>query len=460
MIELEFSIISYSKVLGKHPYGKMIGSISGDVIVNIERLPNLLSRNEFGEEITDALGAYVSGILINSDGVGLVVNTGNDFVELEFTSEHLLAVNISIPIKIKEIDLSKLTLQSQVKGKISIEITLEITFFPNIKLLASKGARQAIKLGKYAAKNAVTKGIRGVKIITRHGINAINRVVMARLEKIASKIAIDITLRGLTQIASLRKIVLGWVKWASRIAGVAGIYLDIYLSVQLQLENEVKRRGAKTQDFIAKNFRFGYASLLATMTEPERIAITKRDIFFEKGGKLQLLQEDPPDFINTVTVFAATGELTAPKSKVNDWVKKIEKNGPSFHVVEIKYLEIEVNELIAEAFNSYWVFHDYSGTRVQAKLKNANKMVDHARTLSYIAGEVAAYNEILSYIIASRGMLNDKGEVDLNTIWYDWDEILVAHQIHYGNSLNARLFKYIELAEKAGSYYPRVIPFR
>lgn len=461
MVEFEYAIISFTKLLHKSRYGKVVGSISGDVTVNIIELPTGINEDKFGEDVNIALGIYVlsGGLLVRSSGLRFVINTGSDYVELEFTREHLLAVNTTIPINIKKINLEDLPIVTDVKGVISLDINFEITFFPNLRLITSKASRQAIRAGKYAAKSAVIKGGKGLKFATKYGINAFHKTTMALLNSLAKKIAKKALLNGLTQSAALRSILAGWAKWIGRGIGAAGIYLDAYIIVQEQARTQVLLRGNETHAFLASGFRTGYAKMLVDMTRPSSL-ITEQPFFFDKTGNIQRLTEDSPNLLNTFEALVETGELIAPKSSVYNWRKTIENQGPKFQIFKLKLIELNYQDLIVEAFSSYWVFEPYKKSSSSKSQNVADKMIDHARKLSVAAGQIAAYQDIYTFLLATKGYPDAKGMIDYEKIWEDWDDIIVMHSSIYGADTNSRYFKYLELAEKSKSYYPKVLPFR
>lgn len=457
-LTLEFPLRSIERMLYKSKFGKVIGSVSGEMVIDIEKLPKSITESEFGENVNVAVVEYIlTGTqIISRSGFKFTIQTGSEYVSLEFTSEHLLSVNVSVPIEIAKLQLKDLPVETGAEGSVSLEIILEILFIPNYRSITKRGARKAIKQAAKSVKNVVTKSAKGVHVAVQFGLKALSKPLMMYLDSLGRKLAIKAIKLG-SQTAALKSIIRGYAKWLGRAAGVGGIVLDAYLIVQEELPKQVDRRGRETFEYLANRFTEAYANMLSIMTDSA--TISKRDGFHEIGGKIQRIVGNVPDMLKVYYSLLETGELKKPDVGAHDWIKKIEKSGPTFTQADTRYIDMVWEELFSEAFNTYWAFKDWDAYSNKKKRGNAYKMIQHANHLASAAGLAAAYHDILTFIVASGIYEDDNGQIDPDNIWEDWDGVMLLHHDLYGKNRQDRWFKYQKLAKKQRSLKPILLPF-
>lgn len=454
-IELEIDIASVRRLLFKHRFGKIIGTVGGEATLKFTP-PTDSDTEKAGRQLGDGIVEMLLSrrtVSLSRDSVGISI--AGDVVTIEFSKENIVSISFDVPINITRLDLSKLDTKQNVKGTAEISVVLSLEFIPDYRRIASRQSRKAVQeiLRKQSHKivRLTQRGRRIGKIAFHYG----RRAISAPFRKLADTLARNLAKNAIklgSQTAALRKLLRG----LGKLAGAAGIVFDAYLIAQEQLPVQVARVGKKTRDLMHPTWANAYGELLAAMTDSNWTASSNN--FFELEITVQRLAGPIPNIYGSYQRLTQTGELARPTQNASDWRDGIVNNGAKVIRQKLLLAEIDWTDLYSEAFNVYFVFADAalhaSGSNLK---KRAFEMSRHADHLTKVSGLVAAYHDIVNFVYAS-GVYADNGNViDPDTVWEDWPDIVALHQAYYGAKFQDRLNWYVHLTTQGLDV--RVLPF-
>ncbi len=460
--EFEVPIRSGQREIVNHKLGKILVSVGGDLVVSIDGMPAVTNPEATEKSISNDFLDYLfgGGAILRQKGLGLSIQAGSEHLELQFTKEHIVAINVAVDVTIAKIDLQDIG--SDFLGTAAIDVSLDVTFIPNYRTLASRETRESIKQLAKSAKSkagkAVIRASKGIRFVLKSGLDALAQRPMKFLDRLARKVVTTALRKGISQSAALKVVLRSYAKWLGRAMGVAGIILDTHLAVQEQVPKGLRIVAGRTFPVINEHFLRGYSTFLARMTAPN--IQNEQDAYFDAEISLERFLGQLPDLMETLSVLAETGEAVPPDINAYEFNKELRANGPVFFTSNVKVIELNWAKLYREAFNS--LFGRASARHASsAKLRTVGKrMGNHAKLIANAAGKVAAYHDIVQFVLTSGLTEDSNAEVDPSRLWDDWIEVAELHRYLYGDDEKTRVHAYRKLAKSQGSLRPVVLPFR
>lgn len=482
-LELEFPIHSISKLLVNNPnIGKIIGSIDGDMIVLLNKLPETITEEAFGSSLGFNVSTYIltGGSIIKQSGFGLSIKTGSQYVDIDISADNWLALSLSIPLEI-ELDLENFLENKSISGSLSLEIVVSISFIPNYRSIANRSTRKAIQSAIHIIRNKTIRitGTIAQKVIksAKYGLSAIDNLLIKFLERRAKQFILkqlDVSLfKSIKEVLkpigqevlkksghAIKSLLRGALRHSGKIAGAGGIYLDVYFSVEKSKNTHFIRIAKRTMAEINERYSSGYATMLSSMTQ-EHISFPQKH-YETLSLNVKRLDGEITDMYELLETLSKNKIIVPPDYSAYKWRKRLEQKGIRFtQNKKADMKDLDPIDMYREAFNIYFVFFDHDTDLAGSKTTQhtARKMIEQSRDLAYQAGSVAAYHDILAFVLVSSSYaisLND--EIDLNVMWEDWNNVAYYHRKLYGKK-NERTRIYKKMCSTDETLKPNVIPF-
>ncbi len=361
---------------------------------------------------------------------------------------------IKLPVAGKVFKLEKELPALGLTGTAEIEAEFVIDVLPNYRQLAKAlkpaNVRAALQVAKNKLYTIARKGKAVGKIVVKAGRAAIYAPFKWLGNQIGKRLAIDALKLG-SQTAALRKL----LGKAGKLLGAAGIVLETWLIVKEAIPGLLARQHKRVIDPINLNFVPGYARFLAAYTD---VKAPLTDKFFDWTSVIERIADEPPDMYGVIETLSKTKEDTPPKKNAGDWVDDKIANGIKYRKETIALSEVDWQALHRESYNIYFLFEDAAqNASNQHRKRTAKDAIVKSLKLAEIAGQVAAYQDILAFVVNS-SLYEDLQGNQPTDVWEEWTNVAEFHRAMFGDDANSRFANYIDLIDP-GSLTVSIPPF-
>ena len=462
-LEKEITLASFRKKISATKFAKIFARFEGKAKFKVETEDTekdkveLTISKESQLKINDLIFGAHGAISVSKDKIEFKL--GIEEFEVTFNpsltnpvSFHIPAIKLPVAGKIfkleKELPALGLT------GTAEIEAEFVIDVMPNYRELAKTLKPSNVRAALQVTKNKLYKLARKGKAVGRIIIKAGRAAIYAPFKwlgnQIGKRLAIDALKLG-SQTAALRKL----LGKAGKLLGAAGIVLETWLIVKESVPKYLALQHKRVIDMVNLKFAEGYSEFLALYTDA---TAPLKDSFFEWVSKLERVVDEPPDMYGVIGTLSASSEVTPPKKHAGDWVDDKVANGIKYKKETVTLSEVEWQELYREAYNIYFLFEDAAqNASNQHRKKTALDAIKKASELVKIAGMIAAYQDILAFVVNSSVYEDLQGNQPTD-LWDEWKGVSEFHRAMFGDDVNKRIAHYMSLIDP-GSLTVAIPPF-
>jgi hypothetical protein len=462
-IEKEITLASFRKLIGSSKLIKVFARFEGKAKFSVETEDTEKDKVEL--KLGKDAELKINDLFFGAHGA---VNVSKDKIEFklgiedfEVTFEPSLTNPVSfhipaikLPVAGKVFKLEKEIPALGLTGTAEMEVEFVIEVLPNYRQLAKalkpSNVRAALHIAKNKLYTVARKGKAVGKVIVKAGRAAIYAPFKWLGNKIGRQLAIDAWKLG-SQTAALRKL----LSKAGKLLGAAGIVLETWLIVKEAIPGFLAQQHKRVIDMINLKFADGYAAVLAAYTD---VKAPLTDKFFDWTSAIERIADEPPDMYGVIETLSKTEEVTPPKKHAGDWVDDKIANGIKYRKEIVALSEVDWQALYRESYNIYFLFEDAAQhASNQHRKKTASDAVAKAWKLVEIAGMVAAYQDILAFVV-NTSLYEDLQGNQPTDVWEEWKNVAEFHRAMFGDDMNRRIAHYMSLID-LGSLTVSIPPF-
>lgn len=465
LITKEISVFSFRKLLFTFKIGKIYARFEGEASFSIspaqgqdeKKIELILNDSDKIEvELSDFI--FNTGSFFKLSGDELSFNIGGDGFSLKFDIFSLNPLSIHLPLSGYKLNLQKDLPRLNLTGTAELDIEFSIDFIPDYLYLSKFVKPSTIKGVVLYSKARVQGLIKSSKSLAKLTLKIGRSALIAPLKFIGNSLGrrlATLSLKLGSQTAALSQI----VKSGGRILGAAGIILETRLYVKNSIPGALSYHHKRIYQQIAQDYINNYTEFLAAMTE---VKAPLNDVFFSRVVpklKRPTSRSIPPDMYSVIEHLSATGKVKSPNINVRDWSNLQYVLGMKYTETTVYCYDINWQDLFKEAYNLYWAFWEdayrSSYPHIQAK---ATQIISIAHQLIVIAGQVSAYQDILTFVLATNLNVDIKTGNIPSGIWDEWKKVSELHRNIFGHNVHDRITFYKEMIDPT-SLQSTIIPF-
>ncbi len=462
-LEKEITLASFRKKISASKLAKIFARFEGKAKFKVETEDTekdkveLTISKESQLKINDLIFGAHGAISVSKDKIEFKL--GIEEFEVTFNpsltnpvSFHIPAIKLPVAGKIfkleKELPALGLT------GTAEIEAEFVIDVMPNYRELAKTlkpaNVRAALQLAKNKLYTVARKGKSVGRIVIKAGRAALYAPFKWLGNQIGKRLAIDALKLG-SQTAALRKL----LGKGGKLLGAAGVVLETWLIVKEAIPGLLASQHKRVIDPIHLNFVPGYARFLAAYTD---VNVSLTDGFFDWKTVIERIADEPPDMYGVIETLSKTERATPPKKNAGDWVDKQVATGIKYRKETVMLSELDWQALYRESYNIYFLFEEAAQhASNQHRKRTAQDAISKSLKLAEIAGQIAAYQDILAFVLNSSLYEDLKGNQPTDP-WEEWKNVAEFHRAVFGDDMTARFHNYIDLIDP-GSLTVTIPPF-
>ena len=462
-LEKEFTLASFRKKISATKFAKIFARFEGKAKFKVETEDTekdkveLTISKESQLKINDLIFGAHGAISVSKDKIEFKL--GIEEFEVTFNpsltnpvSFHIPA--IKLPVAGKVFKLEKELPALGLTGTAEIEAEFVIDVIPNYRELAKTLKPANVRAALQVAKNKLYTLARKGKAIGRIAVKAGRAAIYAPFKwlgnQIGKRLAIDALKLG-SQTAALRKL----LGKTGKLLGAAGIVLETWLIVKESIPGLLETQHKKVIEAINPIFAEEYSGVLALYTDTQA---PLKDSFFDWLSIIERIADEPPDMYGVIEALSKSGEATPPKKQAADWVDDKVANGIKYKKEAVMLSEVEWQALYREVYNIYFLFEIPAQTASnQHRKKTAADAIKKAVDLVKIAGMIAAYQDILAFVVNTSLYEDLKGNQPTD-LWDEWKGVSEFHRAMFGDDVNRRIAHYTKLID-IGSLTVSIPPF-
>ena len=462
-LEKEITIASARKRIGSSRVIKVFARLEGRAKFKVEtedteqQKVELKIAKDAELKLNDLFLGVSGAVSVSKDKVEFKL--GIEEFEVSFEPSLSNPVSLHIPAIKLPVAGQVFTLQKELPslgltGTAELEIEFVIEVHPDYRQLAKVLKPSTIRAALQTTKNQLYRIARRGKAVGTIVVKAGRAAIYAPFKwlgnKIGRQLAIDAMKLG-SQTAALRKL----LGKAGRLLGAAGIVLETWLLVKEAIPGALASQHKRVIDMINLKFADGYSTVIAAFTDP---SAPLNDTFFQRTVELERVSDEPPDMYGVIESMSKTKEPTPPKKHAADWVDDKVANGIRYRKDAGAIGDVDWQALYREAYNVYFLFEDAAQHASNAQRRRvATAAIAKAWKLVEAAGMIAAYQDIIAFVVASSAYVDERGNSP-DDVWEEWRSVAHFHRAVFGDSLDRRIAHYMSLIDP-GSLRVDIPPF-
>lgn len=447
-LEKNINLKSYRKLISASQYGRIYARFEGvaafSVATEVSKIPDVevTIDKESELKINDLIWGAHGSIYVGKDTLAL--NFGFNSFSVTFDPFGLSPVSVHLPAIRIPLSLKKLP-GLGLNGEVVLQLEFYIDFIPDYRRLAKAVNARNVRALLSKAKNTLYKVGSKTKIVGRIVFKAGRAAVFAPFKKLGNYIGKTLAKDAIklgSQTAALRKLAGRFGK----LLGVGGIFLDTWLIVKASVPGVLGHHHARVIKVVNGEFAKGYAEFLNVMTNP---SMPLTDAFFDMALKAKRVAQPPPDMLSVIEKLARTGSSSSPNKDVQKWKRQF-GSSPKLREVTLPLSSTDWEELYRESYNLYFLYvsaaMSASGKQTRAQAWRGVKV---AHDLIKLAGQIAAYQDIYGYVIASSLYEDVRTGKQPTDVWKEWRVVADFHRQVFGQDGSRRESWYLSLIDTA-----------
>ncbi len=456
IVQRDVALVSFRRQLHRSALGSIYARFEGMARFELEtETQDLQAFRLTLDTKTKQVQLQVDDLLFGAHGKvtasknKLSFTLGLDHVAIEFEPFSLNPVAVHLPsIKLPaagqrfrvEQELPALGLT----GAATLEIELFVEFVPDYRNLAKHFNATTAKKAVQMTKSALYKVTGHTGTVGRLVVRAGRAAVVAPFKLIGNSIGRQLAMDAM-KLGSKTKALQNLIVRASKILSAGTVVVDTWLSVKAALPGVIGRYHKNVLGVVNPEFAQGYTLFMTAMTAE---GVRPGDTFLDWTTKLTRMASTPPDMLGVVEKLAVSGTVSGPDKHAKDWVTAQMRSGPRTRNVDVIAAETSWEELYREGYNLYYLFMDLAqNASGSGRVASAFRFLPLAQKLVNAAGMIAAYQDVVTFVIASSLFEDARTGSQPTDLWEGWRDVAAFHRSVFGADAAMRQANFLSLVD-------------